>query len=226
MKWINRRTIRIACIAAGVLFFLLLFLWLMQFLASNEFESFIKSLGSVGPLALMFYLITSHVFAPLAGTPALVVGVTVFGLPKAMLYIYLGSMASAVINFFISRKFGRHLVIKLAGKRAMKKIDEFAQESGAYALIFARIFGVSFFEIISYAAGLSAMKFSTYFALTLVFHGIPTFALLYAFESVNISSPFFLSISVGSMVAVGIVFAIIFRFWQRKREQKRKLSRF
>lgn len=150
VQWVNKKIAIIVFLIATVLVFLPLFLRFTAFLASDEFHRFIEALGPLGPLALIFYLIASHVFAPLAGTPALVVGVAVFGLARAMIYLYLGSIASAVICFFISRKFGRNLVIKLAGKRAMGKIDSFVEDSGIYALIFARIFGVSLFGFISY----------------------------------------------------------------------------
>ncbi len=223
MKWVTKqRIILVLSLIAVILIFLPLFLRLSAFLASDELRRYIEALGPFGPLALIFYLIASHVFAPLAGTPALVVGVAVFGLAKTMLYIYLGSIVSAVICFFISRKFGRNLVRKFAGKRAMNKIDDFSQDSGVSALIFARIFGVSLFEFISYAAGLSTMKFSTYFVITLIFHAIPTFVLIYVFQRINISSQSSLLVSLGAIMVLGVAFAVIFQFWQKRKRSRKE----
>ena len=99
--------------------------WLIPVLTSNKAQVFVDYLGPLGPLAIIAYTVLSHVLVPVAGTPGILLSVALFGLYRTMFYIYLGSLISAVINFWIARQFGRRWVEKLAGRKAMAEIDDF-----------------------------------------------------------------------------------------------------
>jgi len=54
--------------------------------------------------------------------------------------MYLATVISSFTNFWISKQWGRSLVIKLVGNKNMQKIDEFTEYYGVGALIFLRLF--------------------------------------------------------------------------------------
>ncbi|MBU1110420.1 VTT domain-containing protein [Patescibacteria group bacterium] len=194
--------------------------WLIPILTSDEFRSFVEKLGPFGPLVVITYTVLSHVLAPVAGTPGILLSITMFGIYRTMLYVYLGSMLSASINFFISRHFGRKWVTKLAGTRTMNEIDEFVEASGTPLLILSRVFGFSLFEVVSYAVGFTNMPFKKYFAITAVFSLIPNIAFTYIFRNIDITSGKSLIIWLVTLIGTGILFALFIKKYSRKSKRE------
>ena len=68
----------------------LVFLWLLfkfiflPTITSQEFKQFTESLGVFGYLIIIGYVVISHVFAPVAGTPGVALGITIYGIKTGM----------------------------------------------------------------------------------------------------------------------------------------------
>lgn len=190
--------------------------WLIPTVNSSNFRILVDKLGPLGPSVIVFYVVLSHVFAPLAGTPGLLLGVAVFGFYKTSIYIYLASLISATINFYIGRKYGRKWVMRLVGKKIINEVDNFVQASGTKILILSRIFGFSLFEVVSYAAGLTKIEFTKYFSITAIFSLIPSFIIILLFKDADFSSKLNLLIWFGIIIITGIIFSFfIKRSWKK-----------
>ena len=109
--------LKIAFIVFALYF--LLKLILIPTILSQSFINLTTNLGYWGYLIVIAYVVLSHVFAPLAGTPGVLLGVTIYGLKTGTILLYLGSLISATINFYISKKFGRKWVVKIVGIRVV-----------------------------------------------------------------------------------------------------------
>jgi len=192
--------------------------WLIPTLTSEEFKSFIERLGPFGPLIVIFYTVFSHILAPLAGTPGVLLSIAVFGIYRTLLYIYFASLISACVNFYISRKFGRSWVIKLVGKRTMQEIDGFVEAFGTQILILSRVFGFALFEVISYAAGLTSITFRRYLLITAIFSLIPNSIFAFLFRDIDFSSGNNLIIWLGTLVITGIIFSFFLQRYSKKRK--------
>ena len=184
----ERNSFYINAVIGFVIFTLLAYLFI-PILSSDRVEQFVFKAGIFGPLVIMSYFIMSDVIAPVAGSPGVVLSVALYGLYRGLLIAYVSSMLSAAINFYLSKKFGRSLVQKFAGKHAMKQIDTYAEKFGVRVLIIGRIFGFPFFEIISYAAGLTNMPFKQYMLITIIFSAIPAFTIKALMHYANMHSP-------------------------------------
>lgn len=182
----------------------------------NHLKIYIKELGPLAPLAIIIYTIISHIFAPLSGTPAILLSFTLFGIYKTMIYLYIASLTSAVINFYISRKYGRKKVIKLVGKKTMKEIDNYLEFCGTKVLILSRLFGFAVYELISYAAGLTNIKFQKYFIITLLFGFIPNFIFIFLFKDIDIYSRKDLCFWFGTLIIAGGIFSFFIRKYFKK----------
>jgi uncharacterized membrane protein YdjX (TVP38/TMEM64 family) len=189
----------------------LLFWWFLPFINSPEVRALVERSGIFGPILIITYIVFSHVFAPVAGTPGVFLGITVYGSYKTMFYLYIAGLISAAISFFISRRFGRSLVFRLIEKKNIHKVDEFTESFGTEVLIISRLFGFSFFDVISYAAGLTKMKFVRYFIITALF-SIPS-KVLYAYILGNESIPVQIHfvIWIVTLFIGGVVFLYVFR---------------
>jgi len=191
-----------------ILLYILLQL-LSPWLASEKFTEFISGSGVFwGGFIIMIYVIMSQILAPVPATPGIVLSAVVFGVPMTILYIYLAGLIGSSICFFISRKLGRKWIIKLSGKKIMDQVDEFSDKFGVYFLAISRVFGFVLFDVISYAAGLTKMKFSKFFAVTLFLSALPNIALAYFFRGVDLSSPLMLLIWFLIIVFCGGLFAL------------------
>jgi uncharacterized membrane protein YdjX (TVP38/TMEM64 family) len=125
----------------------------------------VESAGIFGPVVLILFLALSHIVAPISGTPVLLVGYGLFG--KDVIYqLFIATIISSSINFWIARAFGRGIVSKFAGQKSLDKIDQFTNSYGVKSLIFLRFFTGHLTDFISYAYGLTNIRFSTYITIS------------------------------------------------------------
>ncbi len=203
-------------------FFILLFLIavnaFLPTLTSDEFHAFVERKGILGPLFVILYIIASHVFAPLSGFPVFVASAAVFGLLKTQVLMYAASLISACINFLISRRYGRGAVRKLAGEEMLTQIDSFAQSFGTWILVLGRLIGFAIFDVISYAAGLTAMSFRRYILITAVFSLISKALIFFVFRTTDFASARGVLLAVGTLFFASILFSLLFKRHVRKKE--------
>jgi len=130
-------------------------------------ESFVRNAGPWAPIAYILIHQISYVIAPISGFPFLIAGFYLFG-KTIVIYGYFVVTIGATINFWIARKWGRPLVSKFAGEGTLKKIDQLSKEYGILTLIALRMLQGGIGDFVSYAYGLTAMKFSTYIITTIL----------------------------------------------------------
>lgn len=202
-----RRTIKLHWkeIILLILFFMFIW-WLTNVIASNWLTAFVDRLGVFGPLGVIAYVVISHIFAPIIGSPGIMMSVGVYGIFATMLYTYIGGLISATIAFYISRKWGRGVVVKLVGEKTMQQVDNFVEMFGGRMLIISRIFGFPIFEVISYAAGLTNMSYKRYIVITILFSAIPNFTVNYIFRYADFSSIQSIFLVMVVMVTIGGAF--------------------
>lgn len=208
---------------AGVVVFLYVVLKaiLIPLIISDGFKDFTASLGFFGYFIVIGYTVLSHVFAPLAGTPGVLLGVTIYGVKTGMFLLYIASLISATINFWISKKFGRKLVTKLVGEKSMKEVDEFTSVEGKQVLIISRLFGFPIFEFVSYAAGLTNISFKDYFIITAIASVFTNLLAYFVFRNIDFQSETGILTWIGSIIVAGIIFGFFIKSYLKK---KRSIS--
>lgn len=195
---------------------------LLPIINSPGFTQFVADMGRLGPLIVIFYVVLAHVFAPLVGSPMLFVSAAIYGLGYSTIYFYIGGLFSSAINFWIARKYGRKWVIKLAGKSAMKDIDNFVAVEGTEVLVISRIFGFPLFDFISYAAGLTKIDFKKYYFIT-NFIGLFTGTFIYfIYRNVDLKTEEGTALWMGSLLAVAFIFTFAIRHYLDKKVSGKK----
>lgn len=188
--------------ARTIIYFVVIFVafnvlaWLVSVLTKSlELKEFTLSLGIWGPVFLILGTAFGGIFIPMTSLPFLLAGLSLYGFWTTFVTWYLGcSIIAPCVDFWIARKYGRSVVAKLAGKQAIKKIDELANITGVKVLIILRLFGGILFDSISYAAGLTRISFKIYFLLTLVLSVPGMLIILYLVEKGLTISPFYFAI--------------------------------
>lgn len=198
----------------------LISLGLFFFGSKIESEKIILAIEKTGfwaPLVFIVIMFLTYVVAPVSGTPVLLAGYILFQ-NKIQIYGYFAFLMAATVNFCIARIWGRNLVSRLVGKENIKKIDQFTQDYGIKSLIFLRLFQIQFHDFISYAYGLTNMKFTPYFIISAL-SLIPWLFLwqFFIFERVNNIKDYIIFSAI-SLIPLWIISAIFILQYKRKKK--------
>ena len=162
---------------------------------------------SSGPSAPIVYIVLhqiSFVFAPISGFPFLVAGFYLFG-KNVIIYNYFVVVIGSAINFWIAKRWGRQIVRKLVGEHTLTQIDSASKAYGKTTLIALRMFQGGIGDFVSYAYGLTNMKFHTYMVITAL-ATIPGSTLWYYIISKTNNQDLYIAISLFLAAASIIIF--------------------
>lgn len=205
----------------GVIY-LIMKIFLIPVINTPEFRLFIDQIGFWGYLIVIGYIVLSHVFAPISGTPALAFSMAIYGLSTGMWLLYYAGLISCVINFYISRKYGRSLIKKFVGEEGMKEVDDFTAVGGEGVLFISRLLGFSLFDFISYAAGLTKIPFKSYFAITAIASLITNSVILFIFRDIDFTTEEGLTIWLISIAVAAVISGAVIKLYIHTEKKKRK----
>jgi len=141
----------------------------------ERIRALIAQAGLFGPLIYMALRALTYIVAPLSTGPLLIASATMFGVREAILYSIVGETLGGCVNFLLARRFGRPVVARMVGRDGMPRVERFYRIlSSPWVLVYARLFLFSIYDFISYAAGLTALKFRDYAVISLVVGLVPT----------------------------------------------------
>lgn len=129
-------------------------------------RGYILGFGIWAPVVSFLLMLLQSVIAPLPAFIITFANAGIFGWVKGAILSWSSAMAGAALCFYIARILGRNVVEKLTSKTAIKKIDDFFQRYGKFAILIARLLPFISFDIVSYAAGLTSIGFWEFFIAT------------------------------------------------------------
>lgn len=160
----------------------------------NDVQSYVSSFGKLAPIVyiIIFALVPLTLFPD---SILAIGGGLIFGLGKGYIYTLIGALIGASLSFYISRKLGRNFVKKLT-KEKLDNIEDMINSKGFFVVLILRLIPLFPFDIISYGAGLTSIKYKDFLIATIIgtIPGILVFTNIGA-QSVNIgSNSFYISI--------------------------------
>lgn len=129
-------------------------------------ERFIQSYGAQAAVISFILMILQAVAAPLPAFLITFANASLFGPIWGGLLSWTSSMAGAALCFFIARVSGRGAVEKLTGKTVLESMDGFFARYGKHTILICRLLPFVPFDPISYAAGLTSIRFRHFFIAT------------------------------------------------------------
>lgn len=140
---------------------------------TERWRDTVEQAGAWAPVVYILLKASTFVAAPLSGTSLKLAAGALFGVGPGFWYTLAGNVLGGCLNFGIARWLGRPAVRRLAGAAALARIDSGAVRIGGWrALLAARIVLAPFYDLVSYAAGLSPLPFRHYLAVS-VLGGVP-----------------------------------------------------
>jgi len=131
-------------------------------LVVNWFVNPIYALGFVGILIFIIVMAIQGLLVPIPSEIVLLATGIIWGIFWGGVMGIIGSMAAALLCFYISKKGGRPLAKKFVGDKAIDLADNFIHKYGMGAIIVARFLPFIAFDPISYASGLVDMDVKKY----------------------------------------------------------------
>ena len=142
---------------------------IFDLLSSGDLNAVAELIRSFGPwaAAVSFCLmILQSLAAPIPAFLITFSNAAVFGWWQGAILSWTSAMAGAVICFFIARILGRDAVAHFATRGALEKVDVFFERYGTNAILICRLLPFMSFDVVSYAAGLTGMRFWGFFWAT------------------------------------------------------------
>ncbi len=127
--------------------------------ASGDFEKmrdFVANYGAYAAIVSFLLMILQSVAAPLPAFIITLANANLFGWWRGAILSWTSAMAGAAICFYIAR----------ICKAGLNSIDNFFERYGTHSILIARLLPFISFDLVSYAAGLTAMKFLPFFIAT------------------------------------------------------------
>jgi uncharacterized membrane protein YdjX (TVP38/TMEM64 family) len=142
-------------------------------------RDYIVSFGLWAPVASCFLMVLQALVAPVPSFLITFANGLTFGVFWGWMLSVFGHVLAASVCFGISRALGRVPVEVLVGKAGLESADRWFARWGVYAVFAGRLLPGVAFDAISYAAGLTNMRFRNFLAATTL--GIVPQTFLYSY---------------------------------------------
>lgn len=169
----------------------------------NDIRDWILSFGVLAPIVyIVIYTIRPLLFFP--ASVLSIAGGLAFGSLFGTIYTVLGATSGAVLSFIVARTLGKSIANKdWQGKG--RKLQEQLEKNGFFYVLFFRFVPLFNFDLISYSAGLSKVKFSSFLFGTLIGIIPGTFAYNFLGSSLVTGDP----MVIGTAVVVFLILSVV-----------------
>lgn len=138
-------------------------------LSSGDIEAVVEYLRGYGPQAAAVscaLMVLQSLAAPIPAFIITLSNAVVFGWWQGAILSWSSAMIGAALCFYIARVLGRDAVAHFVTSGALKTVDKFFEKFGTHAILICRLLPFMSFDYVSYAAGLTPMKFWKFFLAT------------------------------------------------------------
>jgi uncharacterized membrane protein YdjX (TVP38/TMEM64 family) len=184
-------------------------------------RDYILSFGLWAPVASCFLMVLQALVAPVPSFLITFANGLAFGVFWGWALSLFGHVLAAAVCFGISRSLGRVPVEVLVGKTGLESADRWFARWGLYAVFAGRLIPGIAFDVISYAAGLTRMRFRSFIIATAL--GIFPQTFLYSYLGRQAPEYVGLFLVTSALVVAGVVAVAVVRYRRERRRPKRNL---
>jgi uncharacterized membrane protein YdjX (TVP38/TMEM64 family) len=174
---------------------------------------YLRSYGVWAPLVSLLLMVVQAVAAPVPAVLVAFANGLTFGVVGGGLMTVAGQSLAAVVCFGIARALGRAPVEALAGKLGLAAADRRFAKRGARGVFLLRLVPGISFDVVSYGAGLTGIRFVPFIGATAL--GVAPQAYLYAFLIREAPQSAWLFYAASWLAVSGVVMVAIVRARRR-----------
>ncbi|MFP7494909.1 TVP38/TMEM64 family protein [Terribacillus saccharophilus] len=177
-------------------------------LSPEQIQGWILSFGIISPLIYIgIYTVKPVIFFP--SSVLSIAGGLAFGFIKGTIFILIGSAGAAIVAYLLAYFFSERFADKKYGERTDKIKQKLHDEGFLYVLVM-RVLPVFNYDLVSYVAGLTRVKFKQYMAASIL--GVLPGTMTYALVGSSIVSLNYMYLAI--IVLIILICALI-GFWKR-----------
>jgi len=182
---------------------------------------YILSFGVWAPVASCFLMVLQALVAPVPSFLITFANGLAFGVFWGWMLSLFGHVLAAAVCFGISRALGRGPVEVLVGNGGLESADRWFARWGVYAVFAGRLLPGVAFDVISYAAGLTRMGFSSFMVATAL--GIFPQTFLYSYLGRQAPQYVGLFVGISGLVIFGVAAVAVIRYRRERGRSGRDL---
>lgn len=132
-------------------------------------------------LILFLIKMIGVVWPPLPGIIFTMASIPVLGWPLAYAVDFTAGMSGAALSFWLSRRYGQGVVLKLFGQAGLDQVKrfQFRPDNELEAVLVIRLFTGSLSELVNYGAGLTKMRFFNFITGTVISYLVVGISIFY-----------------------------------------------
>ncbi len=181
---------------------------------AEPFQEWVEDRGLLGPLVFILVMAVSVLFAPIPNVPIFIAAGLAWGPVLGTVYSMIGMMLGSAMAFYAARWLGRKHLPRLIGHKAAARLDDLVGHMGGRVVFWARMLPVVNFDWISLVAGLTNIRFRTFFVYSFLGMLLPTVVAVVAGD--QLGKDIRVTLAIGGLWVLGIVLSAAF-FWLRRR---------
>ncbi|WP_421911768.1 TVP38/TMEM64 family protein [Marinobacter sp.] len=199
--------------------------WLLQILgipanlSPDTLAQWLKSQGSAGPLLLMLLMTMAVVVGPIPTLPVSATAGLAFGIVAGTAIAATGALLGAMVAFWIARCLGREVICKHFPDNPVFARDG-SQRFLTIAILLTRLIPVFSFALISYAAGVTAIRAWRFAIATFV--GMLPMTVVFA----GLGNTFTLNPALTVAAGLAILTVMVWLPWSISRHPRSQLARW
>jgi uncharacterized membrane protein YdjX (TVP38/TMEM64 family) len=182
-------------------------------------RDYIVSFGFWAPVASCFLMVLQALVAPVPSFLITFANGLAFGVFWGWMLSVFGHVLAASVCFGISRTLGRVPVEVLVGRAGLESADRWFARWGVYAVFAGRLLPGVAFDAISYAAGLTNMRFRNFLLATTL--GIVPQTFLYSYLGRQAPEYVGLFLVTTGIFLLAVVAVAVVRYRRERRGQER-----
>jgi len=158
----------LSCILS-IIYSLLFKLGIIETFSSvHALKDYILSTKEKGVIVYILIQCSQVIFMPIPAAIICVVGTMIYGPLLCGIYCSIGILLGSFISFIIGKTFGYKIVAWIVGKENTDKYSTLIRKRGSFFLIIAFLLPMFPDDILCLIAGITKMKFKTFFWITLI----------------------------------------------------------
>ena len=181
-------------------------------------KGYIVSFGVWAPVASCFLMVLQALVAPVPSFLITFANGLAFGVFWGWTLSLFGHVLAAAVCFGISRALGRGPVEVLVGNAGLESADRWFARWGVYAVFAGRLLPGVAFDAISYAAGLTRMRFRSFLGATAL--GIFPQTFLYSYLGRQAPEYVGLFLVTSALVILGVAAVAFVRYRSRRKGER------
>ncbi|MCM4158955.1 TVP38/TMEM64 family protein [Antarcticibacterium flavum] len=184
----------------------------------QRIEQWVSQFGYIGPLVIILAMILQMFLLIIPTIALMVVSILAYGPLWGSLIVFAAVYCASTVGYLIGAYLGPVIVEKLIGAKTEKKIGQFIEDYGFWAIIITRLNPLLSNDAISFVAGLLRMGYWRFIGATLV--GIAPLTIFIAIMGRS-NDTLIQGLVWGSVVS--LILFIGYVWWDKKaRKQKRQ----